>query len=190
MLHSAFPRAAGGGMQLNLEEAREGPVDLSHRFSFDASRLERPELLALAPVEFRGRLTKSEAGFIVTGTVRFSGSVACSRCLAPVTFEGEETVSWVFSPAPDPKHGPSQEEILLGRDDFDVVHYREPRIHFDPFIEEELQLEIPLKALCRESCKGLCPTCGVDRNSATCACTPGEDSRWETLKVLTERKPR
>jgi uncharacterized protein len=177
-------------MELNLEEAREGPVDLSHCFSFDLERLERPEVVSLAPVEFRGRLTSSEVGFVVTGSVRFSGSIACSRCLTPVNFEGEEPVSWVFSPEPEPKGATLQDEVLLNRDDFDIVHYREPRIFFDPFIEEELQLEIPLKPLCGESCKGICPACGADRNNTECGCAVEEDSRWGALKVLTQKKGR
>jgi DUF177 domain-containing protein len=35
---------------------------------------------------------------------------------------------------------------------------------------EQIQLGIPLKPLCRESCRGLCPHCGEERNSSKCEC--------------------
>ena len=51
-------------MDLNLEEALEAPVALSHRLEVPAGRLERPELLSLAPVAFEGLLQKADAGFV------------------------------------------------------------------------------------------------------------------------------
>ena len=59
---------------------------------------------------------------------------------------------------------------------------------FDPFIEEQLQLELPMKALCREDCKGLCPQCGADRNAAPCDCAPPSESRWQPLRSLLEHE--
>jgi len=47
-----------------------------------------------------------------------------------------------------------------------------------------LQLEIPLKPLCRPECKGLCPTCGADRNVAPCDCREEGDERLAKLKSL------
>ena len=73
-------------MELNLEEALEAPVALSHRLEVPPGRLERPELLALGEVEFTGVLQKADPGFVLTGELSVAGEVACSRCLAPVAF--------------------------------------------------------------------------------------------------------
>ena len=86
-------------MELNLEEALEAPVALSHRLEVPVGRLERPELLSLEPVGFTGTLQKADPGFVLTGELVASGQVACSRCLAPVPFSQTEEVSWVFAPA-------------------------------------------------------------------------------------------
>ena len=45
-----------------------------------------------------------------------------------------------------------------------------------------IQLAIPMKPLCRESCLGLCPQCGTNRNGEGCSCqTAVSDGRWGAL---------
>src|SRR5713226_9546415 len=52
-------------------------------------------------------------------------------------------------------------------------------------VVEEILLAMPGQILCREDCKGLCPTCGIDRNAGSCQCADSDgDSRWEQLKNL------
>lgn len=46
----------------------------------------------------------------------------------------------------------------------------------------------PLKILCREDCKGLCPLCGADRNKVQCGCQQEEvDPRWAALQIIKEK---
>jgi uncharacterized protein len=45
-------------------------------------------------------------------------------------------------------------------------------------------LAVPFAPLCREDCKGLCPQCGIDRNTGTCSCEPPIDPRLAALKGL------
>ena len=186
MLYSTTLRLWGvRPMELNLEQAYDGPVDLSHSFVVPLERLERPELLSLDPVEFEGHLSEGEPGFVLKATLAIRGEVACSRCLRPVPFGRTAETTWTFAPAHlRPAAGPEGEETELARDDFDVVWYGDMAFPFEPFIDEELQLEIPMKPLCSEGCLGLCPSCGADRNVAPCACAPAGDGRWRALKDL------
>ncbi len=177
-------------MDLNLEQAYDGPVDLSHRFVVPVERLQRPELLTLDPVDFKGHLIEGEPGFALTATLEIHGEVACSRCLKPVPFGRTAEVAWTFAPSHLRPGGDVEgEEKEIGREDLDVVWYDELSFPFEPFVDEELQLEIPMKPLCSEGCRGLCPTCGADRNeakdgTAACTCAPPEESRWQALKNL------
>ncbi len=194
-------------MDLNLEAAFDEPIDLSHEFEIPSGRLERPELLSLSPVSFTGRLEHAEPGFLLSGRLAFSGVVACARCLAPVPFERQEDVSWTFLPAhekpadkpkaakpPDGKAAKGArsaekdeedgDELLAA--DLDVLYYDDFVVPFDPLVEEQLQLELPMKALCRDDCRGLCPQCGADRNATPCDCAPPPDERWRSLKTILE----
>jgi uncharacterized protein len=54
-------------------------------------------------------------------------------------------------------------------------------------VREALILELPLKPLCREERRGLCPVCGVNRNERACDCKVEKtDSRWDGLRNLLE----
>jgi uncharacterized protein len=58
-----------------------------------------------------------------------------------------------------------------------------PIIDLTDDVRQTVLLSVPLKLLCRQDCRGLCPDCGIDLNTGTCTCTSGtEDSRWESLR--------
>ena len=39
-------------------------------------------------------------------------------------------------------------------------------------VREDIMLRLPLKNLCSQDCKGLCPQCGKDLNEGRCECKP------------------
>jgi uncharacterized protein len=45
-------------------------------------------------------------------------------------------------------------------------------------------LAVPFAPLCAETCKGLCPQCGIDLNTGTCSCEAPVDPRLAALKGL------
>ncbi len=52
-------------------------------------------------------------------------------------------------------------------------------------VRQNLLLNLPMKSICSESCKGLCATCGANLNEKQCDCTDETiDPRWEGLKGL------
>ncbi len=57
-------------------------------------------------------------------------------------------------------------------------------------LREQVLLAVPLKAVCREECKGICPQCGRNRNQESCQCAPElPDPRWDALKELKKDLP-
>jgi uncharacterized protein len=50
------------------------------------------------------------------------------------------------------------------------VNSSQPIIDFDPEIRDQLILGYPVKPLCRQDCRGLCPKCGKDLNQGSCDC--------------------
>jgi uncharacterized protein len=55
-------------------------------------------------------------------------------------------------------------------------------------VRQTVALAVPMKPVCIESCKGLCPKCGANRNISLCDCKEDEiDERWEGLAGLSQK---
>jgi uncharacterized protein len=73
-------------------------------------------------------------------------------------------------------------------DDFIVLPEHTEEFDLLPIVRERIILALPLKPLCREDCKGLCPHCGASRNTESCDCTDErQDERWSQLRKLKEQ---
>jgi uncharacterized protein len=91
-----------------------------------------------------------------------------------VSEEVEEELHLIFAEADD----------VDSEDDPDVFRL-EPRateIDLRSAVREQWLLIAPPYSLCKDDCKGLCPTCGADRNVTNCDCPPSTDSRWDALR--------
>jgi uncharacterized protein len=125
---------------------------------------------------------------------KFQGevTVACSRCIEPVRLPIEEQLRVTFMPrhelpaededAPDAGEADEGAEVTEG--DLDLFPYDGEVIDLEPLFREQFVLAVPYAPLCREDCKGLCPQCGIDRNTGTCSCEPPIDPRLAALKGL------
>ena len=66
---------------------------------------------------------------------------------------------------------------------------REEELDITADVRDELLIELPMNPLCSEECKGLCPTCGTNRNKENCQCTRRGNLAWGALDaVVTEEK--
>jgi uncharacterized protein len=55
-------------------------------------------------------------------------------------------------------------------------------------MREQFYLALPMKPLCVDACKGLCPVCGRNLNRETCDCkSDWEDPRMAALRQLRNR---
>jgi uncharacterized protein len=166
---------------LSLEAADTAPVSFIFELPFPLSSLDREPLVEISPVRFSGDVAPIESGYSLQGRLAYSGRLECSRCLVPYPFETDEEFSLVLYPH---ERGQSPEREL-GRDELDVYFYDDPEVPAGPIVEERIQMAVPMKPLCREDCRGLCVTCGADRNRGDCGCqTQTTDVRWEALSKL------
>jgi len=123
------------------------------------------------------------------GTFKGHLMVACSRCVEPVRLDLDEKLLVTFLPLDEmPKdedleaHGEEGAEVREG--DLDVFPFDGEKIDLEPLFREQFVLSVPYAPLCREDCKGLCPQCGIDRNTGTCSCEKPIDPRLAALKGL------
>lgn len=104
----------------------------------------------------------------------------CSRCLTPFTATLRGEIE--FSIAEDVDNAADRDEAP---DNEIVIAAGTSEVDISGPIREALLLEAPLKPLCREDCRGLCPICGVNRNEETCECKVEKtDPRWDALRDL------
>ncbi len=132
------------------------------------------------PLHVEGRLSPAGSSrFYFSGS--FSGEVAapCRRCLVDVTAKVAEEAHFIFS---------SEGEDSL--DDPDVYPF-DPMAHsldLRPAVREVWLLAAPVFLQCREDCRGLCATCGIDLNNDTCDCVPvAADTRWDSLRSVRDK---
>jgi uncharacterized protein len=127
------------------------------------------------------------------GTFRGEVTVACSRCIEPVTLPIDEKLRVTFMPRNElPDEGedatPAADDAAEGAEvpdeDLDLFPYDGELVDLEPLFREQFVLAVPFAPLCREECKGLCPQCGIDRNTGTCSCEPPIDPRLAALKGL------
>lgn len=149
---------------------------ISVKGQLDGSRLKRPEDKAIsfpAPIEYELTVTKSGDNLWVHGPVRARVSTTCDRCLEDFTLTIESRLDIELLPK---EKAPLEPELELKPEEMDLYYFEGEEIDIDPYVFEEVMLNIPIKALCSESCKGLCPVCGKNLNAGECRCekaTPG-----------------
>ena len=108
-------------------------------------------------------------------TIVSSAELVCDRCLRKFEKELNSNFEVYYSS----KYSDSEEQNTRH------LSLNNPTINLLSDVRSSLVLSLPIKLLCEENCKGLCPTCGVNWNQRDCECpTEQIDSRWETLKKL------
>ncbi len=140
----------------------------------------------VAPVELSMDVAKAGGdAFRVAGKYRTRLELACGRCLEPFEVPLESEFDLRYLPA-EQNAGEGEHEIA--EDDLAVAYFREGALDLVELLREQLQLALPMKPLCSEACRGLCPECGANLNRTECGCTPRwEDPRLASLKGLLTR---
>lgn len=172
-------------MRIRLDQVRFEPFHFAETCSIPAESLARPELTALSPVTWGGQVRFADPGFLLKGRYQYEQSLTCNRCLQPIVepVAGNLDLT-IFVAAARPLPG----EQELDENDLGVVYLPDENLETEPLLVEQLQLNIPMKPLCRPDCAGLCPTCGADLNLGPCGCpTGGSDPRWAGLQLLKDR---
>jgi len=114
------------------------------------------------------------------GTVAGRVELECARCLTRYFHPLCEDFRLVLEPVGDRVPAEPEAAAALARDGLALTDelesgcFRGPEIEFGAYLREVVALALPVKPLCREGCRGLCPRCGADRNREECGC---EDTR-------------
>jgi len=162
-------------------------LDLDLCFPPEAFRLQREELAIKEPVAFIGQLRHSAGGTLVlTGTLKASLEGMCVNCLDPVPLQVETDVHETFQPEVEAMDS-NDLESSEGIDSDEAYRYAGTALDIEQGLRGNLVPIVPGAAVCRADCAGICPVCGVNRNSAPCDCLSegkGKASPFDDLKKL------
>jgi Predicted metal-binding, possibly nucleic acid-binding protein len=121
----------------------------------------------------------------VVGGLSAKVDLTCARCLEPISREVSRAFDLLYRPLGSDA---GKAEMSVTTAEAEVGYYQGEGLELDDVLREQLLLALPLKAICREDCKGLCPHCGRNLNAEQCNCSePIEDPRWTALKDIREK---
>jgi uncharacterized protein len=137
-----------------------------------------------SPISCHVQLSVRRVGetFFLHAVLRGILDTVCHRCLDPARCVLDSEFDLVV------KRGTEEEEpVDEPEEDFLFLHRGDHLVSLDEQIYESLVSTIPMRILCREDCRGLCPQCGANLNRESCSCEPPPDPRWEALLRLKKK---
>ncbi|MCE5200215.1 MAG: DUF177 domain-containing protein [Armatimonadota bacterium] len=162
-------------MKLDLSEIA---LNLGKRISYeiDEPPIEDPEMGIRCTKPITGKVTFTNAGrhIVMRGRINTTIEVECARCLGPYLIELKDLP--LEEELPLVGHVPEiieDEEVL---EDENEPLFVENILDFTELLRQTIEVTVPIKALCSEECKGLCPHCGKDLNTGPCGCPPDTET--------------
>lgn len=163
-------------MRLNLREIIEIPGgSVPFQCELDTQGLDFPSIL-----EYKGRplaqgRVYNEAGVLhMEGTLRAEMSCLCDRCGS--RFDSVK-LTQLQATIVEEEAEDHPEFFVLDGDEIDL----------DEILSTLFILDMDMKFLCREDCKGLCSTCGKNLNLGPCGCRKKIDPRFAVLEQLLDK---
>ncbi len=177
-------------MKIELKRTSE---DFSQKLNLEES----PEVLKLEAegatfeksVKVELSVSKSQDQLICRGKVKTSVKLECSRCLTEYDQNISSDLDFVIDLAGNLSAGSIGDGMKSEEEGYFVADPSSTFFEIDDLVREAIILSLPLKPLCSEDCKGLCPICGTDLNRSQCSCVKEKtDPRWDQLKGLLKKK--
>ena len=172
-------------MRIVVEELPDGGVRLQGNAEIDLSDYDDAgQVIVKGPLAYDFNVSKLGSTVTIDGAIEGNVEAACSRCARRLDIPVTRSFEAVFVTADT---GETDRAVELDEKDLDLDYYEGGVIDGLRLLAEQIFLELPMKVLCAEDCKGLCAQCGANLNETTCDCEPEADPRWASLKGLRDR---
>lgn len=159
--------------------ASEGPLLITPQ-ELELHRMEIKEAYAPGSLDFhdpefrqKAPLKLGAAAELVGKDIRIKGHISaelehtCDRCLTPVQVPIERDFDLLYEPM---QTIAKNEEIEIPAGELDIAFYTDEGIETSDVAREQVILALPMKTVCGEECRGLCPVCRKNRNVEDCHC--------------------
>lgn len=174
-------------MLYKINEIGDNGLSLNLPISADWLKTECPALEATVGrdgLRFKGNLSRQDDDVFLTGTLSGSLECTCARCLEPARLHLKLQIHVTFVEKADERDDDEDED---DEDDVDVAHFEGDEVDLSPELREQILLAMPINPLCKETCAGLCPHCGQNRNLVPCDCASRQDSPRTKLGAALEK---
>lgn len=147
------------GKELEVEAVYESDSFKTKEFDYPISAKKSVKLLLAG-------MGKSK--FSLKAETEITLDIPCSRCLEPVKSNVFINSSRIID----------MKSLEEGNEDDDSLELRNfisgKTLDVDKFIYGEILVNLPMKVLCKEDCKGICNRCGMNLNHNECGCDTTE----------------
>lgn len=167
-------------MKINIAQAKQ-EIGSTYQFQFaacsDELGFDEDVPWKGNAITVAGQITNTGRVLEVQGVIKTSGTYSCGRCLEQFCTDIEVAFSENYLAAGSEAEGE------------DALFYEGDEIDITDLVRESILLAEPLKIVCKEECKGLCPVCGTNLNATACSCDRDSvDPRLAVLQKLLQTK--
>ena len=167
-------------LRLDVSYLVKGSPGTWKEFDFNFPQLVISPDLELKEIKGEIGISVTEDGVVAEGKLDAITDLACSRCLDEYLQPIKVQFTEIFSAHIADKSDFEQGEQPLPADG---------SIDLGPILRDYAVLDIPIRQVCREECKGLCPTCGLNLNEEDCGHRQESiDPRMEGLRELLDKE--
>jgi uncharacterized protein len=176
---------------IDLKDLAHEKLSFSSRFEPGVVDLGSENIRQIGNLDWSASAERAGAEIRISGKLDTTVELACSRCLDPARFHVSKPFDLFFRER-DEAMFDEDEEVELHENDTRTAFFTGTKLAIADILREQILLTVPMKALCKIDCKGLCPTCGTNLNSGSCGCppedfTPHMDTLLEIKRRLEER---
>jgi uncharacterized protein len=156
-------------MLINVAQLLKSAVGTTREYEFDADELVHLDDELDAVIQGGSlRLDRVNGGILARGQATARCVLSCSRCLEPVEYTASIEFAEQYAPSVDMATG---RPLPPPDDDMIFVINQNHLLDISEALRQHLLAALPIQPLCRSDCAGLCPQCGINRNTASCNCT-------------------
>ena len=166
--------------ELELRKIRFDETYQPGRIDFAGEDLEQS-----SPLHIAGSaevVARSDGEVRVQGKYTVEMAAECDRCLGRARFPLDQSFDLFYCPM---TRIAREEEVAIDEGEAEIGFYAPGGIELEDILREQVLLALPMRRVCSDACKGICPVCGGNRNETECDCrVKNSDDRWGAFRNL------
>jgi uncharacterized protein len=172
-------------MFLSIKEMEVRKVRFDETFAPGELDFKEDEIRQAGPLHARGTaelLANTDGEVRIQGNLEVRMEAECDRCLGRAEFPLDSNFDLFYRPM---SYIAREEEAEIDEGEAELGFYEDGGMELEDILREQILLLLPMQRVCREDCKGICPTCGQNRNEKPCDCANEQaGDRWAALRSL------